>query len=58
MQPLDAFAIPSDPINEPKRGRGRRDLTEQRRLITERRQVGQESPPSPSITARSRTTQP
>ena len=43
-QPLKARRVTRDPIDEPKRGRRGRDITEQRRLITERAQVAQAVP--------------
>lgn len=43
-QHLQPLPVTGDPIDEPKRRRGRRDITEQRLLIAERPQVGQTVP--------------
>ena len=44
VQPVQALRVTGDPINEPERRRGRRDIPEQRLLITERPQIGQAVP--------------
>jgi hypothetical protein len=40
-QPLKPLRVTRDPSNEPRRGRRRRNITEQRRLITKCAEVGQ-----------------
>ena len=47
-----------DPLDHPERGRGRRHRPEQNGLITGRSRSARHSPPSASITARSRITRP
>ena len=57
-QRIKQCRLAPDPIDQPERRRVRSDRTERRLLIRTARRSDKQSPPSASITARSRTTRP